>query len=397
MRVMREIYVRGSTPREIAVAEDGRLVEYLLDEGTDASPETIYLGRVERVVPGMKAAFVDIGQEKNGFLPLEEKSQALELPRLQSGMSVLVQVKKEAQGAKGAFLTRDVTLCGETVILMPLNRYIGVSARISDEGTRKALSALGRSIAGGCFGLVMRAASAQAEESAIREETAALLDAWEDAARRAPAAHAPSMVYRPRTALDSVLCDYRPRGIDRAVTDDPAVAALFEGVCPVAMAGHDLMENSGMARQRDKALERFVWLKSGGSLVIDECEAMTVIDVNTGKFTGKRLLEDTILTINLEACEEIVRQTRLRNLSGIIVADLIDMASQEHRDAVQQALTRAFADDRIKTVIHGFTSLGLMEITRKKTRRTLRQEWSRPCRACHGLGWRAVTEEEEHG
>lgn len=141
---MREIYIKSGRPQEIAVVEEGRLCEYLLDQETDASAEAIYVGRVERVVPGMKAAFVDIGQEKNGFLPLEEHSKTAVLPKLQCGMSVLVQVKKEAQGTKGAFLTRDITLCGEYVLLMPMNRYIGISARIEEDETRAALHRLGR-------------------------------------------------------------------------------------------------------------------------------------------------------------------------------------------------------------------------------------------------------------
>ena len=165
---MREIYIKNGAQREIALVEDGKLCEYLLDEAGDASAEAIYLGKVERIVPGMKAAFVDIGQEKNGFLPLEERSQTAVVAKLQTGDRVLVQIKKEAQGSKGAFLTRDVTLCGQQVILMPMNRYIGVSSRIEDEDTRKQLVALGKAIADGRFGLIMRHGAAEAREQDIR-------------------------------------------------------------------------------------------------------------------------------------------------------------------------------------------------------------------------------------
>ena len=391
---MRRIYVRAGQPREIAVAEDGKLVEYLLDDGASVA-EAIYLGKVERVVSGMKAAFVDIGQEKNGFLPLEERSRSLTLPPLREGQRVLVQVKKDAQGTKGAFLTRDISLCGEYVIVMPLNRYIGVSARIEDEGTRENMKRLGQTITGGQYGLVMRAGAAGAEEADICEEVETLLARWEAISKAAPTAHAPSMIHRPRTLLDSLLDDYMPRGVDGVVTDDEGIARMLTGVLPVTITERDPIEASGMNKQRDKALCRHVWLDSGGSLVIDRCEAMTVIDVNTAKFTGKRDLEDTILHLNLEACGEIARQVRLRNLSGIILIDMIDMDTEEHRAQVRERLNECFAADRVKTVIHGFTSLGLIEMTRKKSRQPLEDDWTLPCPHCQGAG--RVPKEENHG
>ena len=391
---MRRIYVKAGTPREIAVAEDGKLVEYLLDDGASVA-EAIYLGRVERVVPGMKAAFVDIGQEKNGFLPLEERSRSLQLMPLRDGQRVLVQVKKDAQGVKGAFLTRDISLCGEYVIVMPLNRYIGVSARIEDESLREAMKKLGQTITGGNFGLVMRASAPGAEEADIREEAETLLARWEAISKAAPTAHAPSMIHKPRTLLDSLLDDDLPRGVDGVVTNDETTARQLSGMLPVTVTQEDPMAASGMAAQRDKALRRHVWLDSGGSLVIDRCEAMTVIDVNTAKYTGKRDLADTILHLNLEACGEIARQVRLRNLSGIILIDMIDMETEEHRERVLERLNECFAADRVKTVIHGFTSLGLIEMTRKKSRRPLEDDWTLPCPHCQGAG--RVPKEENHG
>ena len=393
---MREIYIKAGAVREIALVEDGRLCEYIRDEA-DASTEAIYAGRVERIVPGMEAAFVDIGQEKNGFLPLEERSQTVQLPKLQTGDTVLVQVKKEAQGTKGAFLTRDITLCGETVILMPMNRYVGVSSRVEDEDTRKALAATGKTIADGQFGLIMRNGAVDAKVQDIRTEVDELTSAWHILQKKVPTAHVPSMVHMPRTQLDSLLDDYRPRGIDRIVTNDAALAKEMESVAPVHIAGDELMTIARLDHQREKALQRHVWLDSGASLVIDPCEAMTVIDVNTAKFTGKRDLEETILKTNLEACREIARQVRLRNVSGIILIDMIDMDKPEHHDKVLEALREAFADDRVKTVIHGFTSLGLIEMTRKKSRKPLRDEWSKPCHACKGTGREMLNKEDAHG
>ena len=391
---MRTIYVRAGHPREIAVAEDGRLVEYLLDDGASVA-EAVYLGRVERVVPGMKAAFVDIGGEKNGFLPLEERSRSVQLPPLRDGQRVLVQVKKDAQGVKGAYLTRDISLCGEYVIVMPRNRYIGVSARIEDENLRESMKKLGQAIAGGNFGLVMRAGALGAEEADIRGEAEELMARWEEISKAAPTAHAPSMIHRPRTPLDSLLDDYLPRGVDGVVTNDEDVARQLSDILPVTVTKEDPMAASGMAAQRDRALRRHVWLDSGGSLVIDRCEAMTVIDVNTAKFTGKRDLADTIFQLNLEACGEIARQVRLRNLSGIILIDMIDMDGEEQRARVLERLNECFAADRVKTVIHGFTSLGLIEMTRKKSRRPLEDDWTLPCPRCQGAG--RVLKEDNHG
>lgn len=393
---MREIYIKSGDPREIALVEDGKLCEYLRDNRA-ASTEAIYAGRVERIVPGMKAAFVDIGQEKNGFLPLEERSQTAAMSKLQTGDTVLVQVKKEAQGTKGVFLTRDITLCGENVILMPMNRYVGASSRIEDEAERRVLISLGKQIANGEFGLIMRNAALNASETNIRTEVDELACAWNKIVQTVPTAHVPSMVHQPRTQLDSLLDDYRHRGIDRIITNDAALAKQLESITPVHMATDELMRIARLDHQRDKALQRHVWLDSGASLVIDPCEAMTVIDVNTAKFTGKRNLDETILKTNLEACKEIARQVRLRNVAGIILIDMIDMNNEEHHQQVLEALQEAFAADRVKTVIHGFTSLGLIEMTRKKSRVSLRDEWTRPCAVCRGTGREMLSKEEQHG
>lgn len=372
---MRRIDVMGASPREIAVWEDGQLCEYLLDDETAGAADTIILGRVERVVSGMQAAFVNIGQEKNGFLPLKEKSRTFDGQPLREGTRVPVQIKREAHELKGAFLSRDITLCGVYVILMPLNRYIGVSSRIEDEQLRESLRAFGQDIAQNRFGLVMRSACEHASPEAVEEEVGALCLVWEKVRADIIAAPAPSVVYRQGTALDAVLRDYAPRGIDQIVTDDPALARRLKEAYTVTEQAVDPAE---LHAQRDRALGRFVWLKSGGSLMIDHCEAMTVIDVNSGKFTGRKQLDDTLLAINVEACAEIARQLRLRSVGGVVVIDFIDMKSDADRDRVRAALEEALAGDRVKTVVHGFTSLGLMEMTRKRTRPSLREMMTAP-------------------
>ena len=390
---MRRIEITSRSPREIAVYEDGKLCEYLLDDGEGAATDAVILGRVERVVKGMNAAFVNIGQEKNGFLPLNEKSDSFSAMPLREGMRIAVQVKREAHEQKGAFLSRDITLCGVYVILMPLNRYVGVSSRIEGEGQRSRLRSFGREIADGRFGLIMRLASANAPEEVILEEIDELLAKWHTIQEDILAKPAPSVIYQPDSFLGSILRDYAPRGIDEIVTDDAALAVSLRKDYPVRECVPDIDE---IHRQRDKAFERFVWLKSGGSLIIDQCEAMTVIDVNTGKFTGKRLMDDTVLQLNMEACAEISRQLRLRAVGGVIVIDFIDMKREEDREKVLAALAEACANDRIVNYVHGFTTLGLVEMTRRRSRQSLREQLTVPCSCCRGSG-RIISKEETHG
>lgn len=372
---MREIYIRKSNCTDIAVMEDGHLVEYLQDDAA-SSADAIYLGRVERIVPGMKAAFVQIGQEKNGFLPLIERN-APDLPKLQTGMHVLVQVRKEAQGVKGAFLSRDINLCGEYVLFSPMNRMIAVSSRITKDKDRKALKALGSDISNGEFGLIMRSAAQKAPEDAIIHEIEQLRVCWENVCKAAPTAHVPSILHQSRTALDIALTEYHPRGIDKIFVNDVSMTTRLSAYAPVTVMGDNLFDVARISTQLLRGLDRRVWLESGGNLVFDPCEAMTVIDVNTAKFTGKDKLSDTVLQTNLEACREVARQVRLRNLSGIIIIDMIDMTSKEHQHEVLAELNKAFADDRVKTVVHGFTSLGLVEMTRKRSRPPLKDTYKK--------------------
>ena len=382
--VSRVLWVEGrGADRLIAVTENGRLMEFLRGGEEDGAAEEIVLGRVVRVMNSMQAAFVDIGQEKNGFLPFNEKDETAPTPRLQCGDRVAVQIKKQAHDAKGAFLSRSVSLCGRLCLYLPQSRKVGVSSRVTAEADRERLKALGRELTGGEGGIVLRAAALTAEPRAVAAELADLRERWQDVARLIPTAHAPSLLYRPRTVLEALLDDYAPRGIDRVVTDDPGLA--LEGI-PTELREPGFMEKEGLLRQRDKALERRVWLESGGELVIDPCEALTVIDVNTAKDLGRRAAEDTFLRADLEAAREAARQIRLRDLSGIIIIDMIDLEDPAHREQVLEALREAFREDRVKTVVVGMTELGLVQLTRKKTRVPLRDEWTEPCPCCGGSG-----------
>ena len=368
----RVLYAVGGS---LAVRENGVLVEYMpLASAAESTAEAIYLGRVTRVMSGMDAAFVDLGQQRNGFLPLQEKSKSFQNSALRPGSRVPVQVQREAHGEKGAYLTRDISLCGEYVLLMPMNRYIGVSARVSAEDERNRLRALGAALAGDRFGLVMRAASVNARRADVAGEVEELYSRWTAVQAAVPTAHAPSLLYRPRSSLRRLLDDYLPRGIDCLYTDEAAAAESAAGLCPVQPAKAD--EALALRAEAKQASAHRVWLKNGGNLVVDECEALTVIDVNTAKFTGSGDSRHTVLQANLEACAEIARQLRLRNLGGIILIDLIDMQGEAERERVLSELETACAADRVKTNIHGFTSLGLVEMTRKRSGRTLREQWT---------------------
>lgn len=334
-----------------AVTEDGRLTEYLPLQ-KDRLTGDILIGKVDRLMPGLKCAFVDIGRKKNGFLPLEENSKTFTGSPLRSGDRIPVQIRKEETGEKGAFLTRDLTLPGMNVILMPMNRHVGVSARITDEETRERLIRLGKSVTAGRTGLVLRSAAAAAEEQAVTDETEELWTVWDEAVRNGLTGGEPGRILiAGNSEAEALKNDYLPRGIAELRTEpDP---------------GADLR------RQLSQAAKRRVELPHGGNIVIDRCEAMTVIDVNTASDTASADKRATVLRTNLEACEEIMIQVRLRNLSGILIIDMIDMEDEEDRKQVLEALGKAFERDRIKTVIHGWTSLGLIEMTRKRSRPTL--------------------------
>ena len=343
---MKRIIVTG--PAYCAVTENGRLMEYI-SRGEDDRSGDILLGRVERIMAGMNCAFVDIGRKKNGFLPLDEASASFSGGKIRSGEMIILQVKKEEHDDKGAFLTRDVTLPGKLIILMPANRYIGVSARIRDEDERERLKAIGRRTAEERFGLVMRYGSAGAAEGEIRKEAAEAFARWERICEKACSGGKPGTILFSGDEAERLKEDYLPRGVDE-IREQPE-------------------PDTAILSQLRQASERKLALPAGGNIVIDRCEAMTVIDVNTASAPGAGNKEQTVLQTNLEACALIAQQVRLRNLSGIILVDFIDMDEETDRSLVLTELEKQFQADRIKTVIHGWTKLGLMEMTRKRTRR----------------------------
>ena len=358
--------------RKTALLRERTLLEYYQEEAdTDGVVGTVYLGRVERVLPDVKAAFVKIGLKQNGFLPLKEAEsyrRTSGAAPLMSGQDILVQAKKAPKGGKGAFLTRDISFHGQYVLLMPCNRFVGLSKRITDEHDRERGKQLGEKIAGGRFGVIVRYAALFAQEHEVLQEAEALWEQWTRIAQQASFSKAPAVMHREASAAEFLCRDY---------------AARHEVICEKEM---DAWRALRIDEQLKAALSRRVELPGGGSLIIDEREAMQTIDVNSGSAVKATENKSLQLEENLRAVPEIARQIRLRNLSGIIMVDFIDMDSEEERIQVQTAMEEAVRDDRVKNVIHGFTRLGLLEMTRKRTGDSLRDLLTVPCSSCCETG-----------
>lgn len=385
--------------REIALLKERQLVEYYQEEALTASVVgAIMLGRIERVLPKLGAAFIEIGQKLNGFLPLSEmesfEAQGL-CPKLVTGQDVLVQVKKDAKGDKGAFLTRDISLPGQFCVVMPFNRHIGVSSRIQDEEARAYARSMGEGVAQGRSGIIVRNGALTARKREVQDEYEALLAVWNSLLEKAPYTKAPAAIHQETSALQGLLRDYGPR-FTLSVLSDSEEALEIAGSEGIDAARQTTLEmealwnGAGIPGRLKAAISRRVETEKGGTLVIDEREALVTIDVNTAKYVGGTSQGDIALEHNLRVCPAIAREIRLRNLSGIILIDFIDMKTDAQRQAVQETLESALKDDRIKTVIHGFTSLGLLEMTRKRSRETLQDRLTEPCSSCHGSGRRLI-------
>jgi len=358
--------------RQVALMDDRTLLEYYQENAeTDGVVGAIFLGRVERVLPDVKAAFVKIGLKQNGFLPLKETEsyhQTCGNASLMSGQEILVQAKKAPKGGKGAFLTRDIAFPGQYVLLMPCNRFIGLSKRIEDEADRERAKKLGKRIAQERFGLIVRHAALFASEQDVAEEAEALWQRWQEISRTAVCRKAPAVMHTEPGMEEVLLRDYGARHEMQTVKDA------------------DAWQRVRMDDQLKEALNRRVPLPGGGSLIIDEREALQTIDVNSGSTVKAEGALSLAAEENLRAVPEIARQIRLRNLSGIILIDFIDMDSEKERQLVMNAMEEAVRDDRVKNVIHGFTRLGMMEMTRKRTGESLRDLLTDPCSHCCETG-----------
>ena len=407
-------------PRETraAILESGVVQEVHIERTSRRGlVSNLYKGRVSRVLPGMQAAFVEIGLERTAFLHAADiaarsaddtllgapgtPAVAEDIRRLlNAGDDILVQVIKDPIGSKGARLTTFIALPSRYLVYMPRGQAIGVSARIEDEAERLRLKGLlAELVASGCEGgYIIRTAAQGASADHLREDMTYLAKLWEHVRGRVSALKPGSVVHEDLPLSLRVLRDELSRGVSRVLVDSPATyqqmrefAAVFmpEAAAAVELyAGpRPLFDLNGVEEEIAKALDRKVPLKSGGHLVIDQTEAMTTIDVNTGAYVGHRNLEETIFRTNLEAAVSIARQLRLRNLGGIIIIDFIDMRDEPHRRAVLAALERALSGDRAQTHIVSLSPLGLVEMTRKRTRESLEHLLCAPCPSCEGRGF----------
>lgn len=392
-RPLRLLFQGSPESTRIALLDETRLLEfYQEDTGAQSLVGSVFLGRVERVLPDVKAAFVKLGLRQNGFLPLREAEsyhRTSGSASLMTGQDVLVQVKKDPRGEKGAFLTRDIGLPGQYVLLMPKNRFVGLSRRVTGEEDRARAQALGRRIADGRFGLIVRHAALFAPVAEAQAEAEALWQMWCEIERHAQYVKAPALLHQEPSMISVLLRDYAARHPIEVLSrleppETPPQGVTWRTLTAVEMEA--VWSAARVEKQVDEALCRRVPLPGGGSLVIDEREALTTIDVNSGSAVTAAGGETLAVEENLRAAAEAARQIRLRNLSGILLIDFIDMQSDADRGRVLAAMEQAASDDRVKTVIHGFTSLGLLEMTRKCTRDTLSDTLTQPCDACHATG-----------
>jgi len=406
------VHVRpGAT--QIAVLEGRSLIEHYVSKPADDPTQihgNIYLGRVQNVLPGMEAAFVDIGTPKNAVLyrgdlqydqeDIVEKGANARIEQiLKARQTIVCQVTKNPIGAKGARLTQEVSLPGRSVVLIPNSSTYGISKRLNDDERKRLRGILDR-VKPAQHGVIVRTAAEGISTDEIERDVARLVAQWEQIEALAKRSTAPSLLYTEpsmavRVIREEFNREYRGVAIDdpvlfEAVRDyvasiSPALADRVEYYDPVA-EGLPLFERHHVHEQLHKALDRKVWLPSGGSLIIEHTEALTVIDVNTGKNVGTSSLEETVFRNNLEAAEEIARQLRLRDIGGIIVIDFIDMEIRENRHAVIAAFRDALARDKTRTQVFDISDLGLVEMTRKRIGEGLLESFAATCPYCEGRG-----------
>ena len=392
---------------QIVVLEGALLVEhYVARSDRPSLTHNIYLGRVRNVLPGMEAAFIDFGEPKNGVLyagdiQSEAGQRRTRIEKaLKVGDEVLVQVVKDAMGHKGARLTNEVNLSGRYVVLDPNVEKPSVSRRLGD-AERERLRDIAREISDDLkldqFGVIVRTAAEGAPKEEIRADIDRLLATWNEIMEAVPRGSAPRLIYEEPPLVIRVIREHFTRDFRRLLIDDPGifdqVVSYLKDTDPDLVSRVQryeeelpIFERFHVEDQLRKALDRKVWLPSGGHVVIDRTEALTVIDVNTGRFVGHSNLEETVLQNNLEAAEEIAHQLRLRDIGGIIVIDFIDMEVAKNREAVLRRLRESLAKDRTRTQVFEVSNLGLVEMTRKNESEGLLESFSHLCPTCAGRG-----------
>lgn len=403
---MSQKIIVNTMPEEtrMALLENGKLAEVSVERAERGHiVGNIYKGKVKNVLPGMQAAFVDISRDKNAFLYIGEVHPDVPAEATRTGMTlttgqeIMIQIVKDAIGTKGPRATTHLTLPGRYIVLMPTVEYVGMSRRIISETERERLKELANKVRPAGMGVIVRTMAEGKSQEDLQRDVDYLSNLWNSLLARHKLAHAPALLYRDVDLVIRLVRDYLTADVEEFVLDNRdaygRVCDLLKYSSPeliprihLYQGNDDIFTHYGIAGEFDKLAQRIVELKCGGYIVIDKTEALTVIDVNTGKFVGCTNLADTVFQTNLEAAEEIARQIRLRDIGGIIIIDLIDMDREEHKQAVLETLAEKLKQDRTKTNVLGFTGLGLVEMTRKKARQNLDGLLYSQCPCCDGRG-----------
>jgi len=413
----------------VALLENGHIAELYIERSRERGiVGNIYRGRVIRVLPGMQAAFVDIGMEKAAFLYVADVLDEMEavehfiegsrrFPRaasdengeerpplppiedlLQEGQEILVQVAKEPIGTKGARITSHISLPGRNLVYMPTVDHVGISRRIENEDERERLRHLIDVMRPAGTGFIVRTAAESKSGEELKADMDYLVGLWEHISQHRADKGAPCLIHSDLDVTSKVLRDILTEDVNRIVVDSPVEHCKIVDFLDTFMPGHHfqvekyqqdepIFDAFGLEVEIARALGRKVWLKSGGYIIIEQTEALTAIDVNTGRFVGKHNLEDTILKTNLEAVREIAFQLRLRNIGGLIIIDFIDMEKEAHREKVHGALEETLKNDKAKTNILKISELGLVEMTRKRVRESIGRTLCEGCPYCDGKGY----------
>jgi ribonuclease G len=414
----------------VALVEDGLLGELYIERKQERGiAGNIYKGRVERVLPGMQAAFVNIGLEKSAYLHVSDvrgtpddlkrlvssgesstvensEDEEPEAPPggariedlLKEGQEIVVQVTKEPISTKGARVTRYISLPGRHLVFMPTVEHVGISRRISSDKERRRLREIIDQMRPQGTGFIVRTVAENVPDKDLKADMDFLIKLWNNVVQRTETGRCPSLIYNDLDLLlrtvrdmftpdvDKLIIDSRPE-YDRIKKFIAAFMPDFPGQIELYTSAEPVFDGYGIEIEIDRALERKVWLKSGGYLIVDEMEALTAIDVNTGRFVGKRNLEDTITQTNLEAAREVAEQLRIRSIGGMIVVDFIDMDRSSNRNKITRAFNDFLRKDRSKAAVTRISELGLVEMTRKRTRESLLHDLTEPCSHCEGKGY----------
>ena len=420
----KEIYINESMGEtRIAILEDDKLVElYLEKQGQQRTVGNIYKGKVENVIPGMQAAFVDIGYEVNAFLPFSEIHNGDYLLEdidptngkpsnskkkssgngdisvdLQTGQNIFVQVIKEAFASKGPRVTTEVAFPGRLLVLVPGTNYIGISKKIWDKYERRRLKKIITNLKEKGFGIIIRTVAEGKSEETIRNDYQMLMKNWINMDQKSKKIKAPALIYQDLETASSIIRDLLTPDIEKIIIDSKKLyrklQSYLDEVSPNLTSKLEpfkikvpIFESMGIEDEIAKLLRPKVWLKSGAYLIIEKTEAMVVVDVNSGRFIGKKLHEENSFKINIEAAREVARQLRLRDLSGLIVIDFIDMEKEENKRKVYYELRKELKRDRAKVAVSPISDFGLLEMTRQRIRLSILDTMSDDCPTCRGSG-----------